>query len=125
MQLFLKLFEPCLQWFYHCFDRIVINGYLSFFTREINVAWFFRQVCQKPKVTKEVLTERTRAYRAWVVASHRVGDPLDDVSQANFLFDKKTGQPNTVRLGLAGFGQIALGFLVHDVCALPKRDESH
>ncbi len=36
MQLFLKLFAPHLQWFYHCFDRIVINGYLSFFTREIN-----------------------------------------------------------------------------------------
>src|SRR2546426_391249 len=68
MQLFLKLFAPHLQWFYHCFDRIVINGYLSYFTREINVAWFFRQVCHKPKVTKEVLTERTRAYQAWVVA---------------------------------------------------------
>jgi hypothetical protein len=78
MQLFLKLFEPYLQWFYHCFDRIVINGYLSFFTREINVAWFFRQVCQKPKVTKEVLTERTRAYQAWVAAyarNHRL--PLE------------------------------------------------
>ena len=71
MQLFLKLFAPFLQWYYHCFDRIVINGYLSFFTREINVAWFFRQVCQKPKVTKEVLTERTRPYQAWVVAYAR------------------------------------------------------
>src|SRR2546426_10179216 len=36
MLLFLKLFEPYLQWFYHCFDRIVINGYLSFLTRENN-----------------------------------------------------------------------------------------
>jgi len=53
------------------FDRIVINGYLSFFTREINVAWFFRHICQKPKVTKEVLTERTGAYEAWVAASAR------------------------------------------------------
>jgi hypothetical protein len=67
MQLFLKLFEPYLQWFYHCFDRIVINGYLSFLTRENNVAYFFREVCQKPKITKEVLLERTRAYQAWVV----------------------------------------------------------
>src|SRR5580658_7233714 len=71
MQLFLKLFAPFVQWYYHCFDRIVINGYLSFFTREINVAWFFRHVCQKPKVTKEVLTERTRAYQAWVAAYAR------------------------------------------------------
>jgi hypothetical protein len=66
MQLFLKLFEPYLQWFYHCFDRIVINGYLSFLTRENNVAYFFREVCQKPKITKEVLTERTHDYQAWV-----------------------------------------------------------
>jgi hypothetical protein len=78
MQLFLKLFAPHLQWFDHCFDRIVINGYLSFFTREINVAWFFRQVCHKPTVTKEVLMERTRPYQAWVVAyarNHRL--PLE------------------------------------------------
>jgi len=39
MRLFLKLFEPFLQWFYHCFDRIVINGYLSFLTRENNVVY--------------------------------------------------------------------------------------
>jgi hypothetical protein len=71
MQLFLKLFAPYLQWFYHCFDRIVINGYLSFFTREINVAWFFRQVCQKPEITKEVLLERTRHYQVWVAAYAR------------------------------------------------------
>lgn len=66
MQLFLKLFESSLQWFYHCFDRIVINGYLSFLTRENNLAYFFREVCKKPKITKEVLVERTRAYQAWV-----------------------------------------------------------
>jgi hypothetical protein len=78
MQLFLKLFAPHLQWFYHCFDRIVINGYLSYFTCEINVAWFFRQVCHKPKVTKEVLTERTRVYQAWVAAYARNHDlPLE------------------------------------------------
>ena len=66
MQRFLKLFEPYLQWFYHCFDRIVVNGYLSFLTRENNVVYFFREVCQKPKITKEVLAERTRQYQAWV-----------------------------------------------------------
>jgi hypothetical protein len=66
MQRFIKLFGPYLQWVYHCFDRIVINGYLSFLTRENNVAYFFREVCKKPKITKEVLTERTRQYQAWV-----------------------------------------------------------
>jgi hypothetical protein len=75
MQLFLKLFEPYLQWFYHCFDRIVINGYLSFLTRENNVAYFFREVCKKPKITKEVLIERTRQYQSWVAnyaRNHRI-----------------------------------------------------
>jgi len=66
MPLFVKLFAPYLQWFYHCFDRIVINGYLSFLTRENNVVYFLRQVCQKPKITKAVLAERTRHYQAWV-----------------------------------------------------------
>src|SRR3989442_5509801 len=66
MQLFLKLFEPYLQCFYPRFDRIVINGYLSFLTRENNAAYFFREVCKKPKITKEVLTQRTRDYQAWV-----------------------------------------------------------
>jgi hypothetical protein len=66
MQRFLKLFGPYLQWVYHCFDRIVINGYLSFLTRENNVAYFFREVCNQPKITKKVLTERTRQYQAWV-----------------------------------------------------------
>jgi len=66
MQRFLKLFAPFLQWYYHCFDRIVVNGYLSFLTRENNVVYFLREVCQKPKITKEVLLERTRDYKAWV-----------------------------------------------------------
>jgi hypothetical protein len=30
------------------------------------VACFFREVCKKPKITKEVLIERTRQYQAWV-----------------------------------------------------------
>jgi hypothetical protein len=71
MQLFLKLFGPHLQWFYDCFDRIVINGYLSFLIHELNVAWFFRHVCHKPRVTKEVLAERTRDYQSWVASYAR------------------------------------------------------
>jgi hypothetical protein len=67
MQLFLKLFKPYLQWFYHCFDRIVIHGYLSFLTRENNVAYFFRGVCRQPKITKEILAQRTSDYQDWVV----------------------------------------------------------
>jgi hypothetical protein len=68
MQLFLKLFEPFLQWVYHCFDRIVINGYLSFLTRENNVVYFFRDVGGHPVLTKELLARRTQEYQAWVRA---------------------------------------------------------
>jgi hypothetical protein len=51
--------------------RIVINGCLSFLTRENNVAYFFRQICHKPKITKKVLLERTRDHHASVVQHAR------------------------------------------------------
>lgn len=66
MRLFLKLFEPFLQWFYHCFDRIVINGYLSFLTRENNVVYFFRDVRGEAVLSKELLRQRTDDYQCWV-----------------------------------------------------------
>jgi len=66
MQLFLKLFGPFLQWFYHCFDRIVINGYLSFLTREGNVVYFYHEVRGEPLITKDLLRQRTDQYQCWV-----------------------------------------------------------
>src|SRR5437762_13993020 len=66
MQLFLKLFEPYLQWVYHCFDRIVINGHLLGLMRESQVVYFFRDVCGHPKLTKELLRQRSQDYQTWV-----------------------------------------------------------
>jgi hypothetical protein len=66
MQLFLKLFGPYLQWVYHCFDRIVINGHLLGLMRESQVVYFFRDVCGHPKITKELVRQRSRDYQAWV-----------------------------------------------------------
>ena len=66
MQLFLKLFEPYLQWFYHCFDRIVINGHLLGLMRESQVVYFFRDVCGHPKITQELLRQRSQEYQTWV-----------------------------------------------------------
>jgi hypothetical protein len=66
MQLFLKLFEPYLQWFYHCFDRIVINGHLLGLMRESQIVYFFRDVCGHPKLTKELLRQRSQDYQVWV-----------------------------------------------------------
>jgi len=66
MQLFLKLFQPYLQWFYHCFDRIVIHGHLLGLMRENQVVYFFRDVCGHPKITKELVRQRSQDYKTWV-----------------------------------------------------------
>src|ERR1700746_3906629 len=68
MELFTKLFGDLLLFVYHCFDRIVIHGYLSGLSRPEQVVYFFRQVLGVPVVSKEVLSQRTTDYQAWVVA---------------------------------------------------------
>jgi hypothetical protein len=66
METFTKLFGSLLLFVYHCFDRIVINGYLTNLSRPEQVVYFFRQVRGIPVVSKEVLSQRTNEYRAWV-----------------------------------------------------------
>jgi hypothetical protein len=68
MELFEKLFGKLLLFVYHCFDRIVINGYLSGLSRPEQVVHFFRQVIGVPIVSKEVLGQRTNDYQNWVDA---------------------------------------------------------
>jgi len=68
MELFEKLFGKLLLFVYHCFDRIVINGYLSGLSRPEQVVHFFRQVIAVPIVNKEVLSQRTNDYQNWVEA---------------------------------------------------------
>jgi hypothetical protein len=71
MELFAKLFSSLLVFVYHCFDRIVIHGYLSGLSRPEQVVHFFRQVIGIPVVSKEVLSKRTDDYRNWVEAFAR------------------------------------------------------
>src|SRR5260370_9662843 len=68
MELFEKLFGKLLLFVYHCFDRIVINGYLSGLSRPEQVVHFFRQVIGVPIVSKEGLSQRTNDYQNWVEA---------------------------------------------------------
>lgn len=68
METFTKLFGSLLIFVYHCFDRIVINGYLSGLSRPEQVVWFFREVLNLPVVDKEVLSRRTKDYQGWVEA---------------------------------------------------------
>jgi len=71
MELFAKLFDSRLVFVYHCFDRIVIHGYLSGLSRPEQVVYFFRHVLGIPVVSKEVLRQRTDDYRNWVEAFAR------------------------------------------------------
>jgi len=75
MDLFTQLFGNLLVFVYHCFDRIVIYGYLSGLSRPERVVNFFRQVVGVPVVSKEILSQRTTDYQNWVEAfarNHRI-----------------------------------------------------
>ena len=71
MELFAKLFDSLLVFVYHCFDRIVIHGYLSGLSRPEQVVHFVRHVLGIRVVGKEVLRQRTEDYRNWVEAYAR------------------------------------------------------
>jgi hypothetical protein len=71
MELFTRLFGDLLTFVYHCFDRIVIHGYLSGLSRPEQVVYFVRQVLGIPVVSKEALSQRTDDYRNWVEAFAR------------------------------------------------------
>jgi hypothetical protein len=71
MERFTRLFGDLLTFVYHCFDRIVIHGYLSGLSRPEQVVYFVRQVLGIPVVTKEALSQRTDDYRNWVEAFAR------------------------------------------------------
>src|ERR1700745_1371098 len=71
MELFTQLFGDVLAFVYHCFDRIVIYGYLSGLSRPAQVVHFFRNVVGVTAVSKEVLSQRTADYQAWVEAYAR------------------------------------------------------
>ena len=75
MDLFTQLFGGLLAFVYHCFDRIVIYGYLSGLSRPERVVNFFHQVVGVPVVSREILSQRTTDYQNWVEAfarNHRI-----------------------------------------------------
>ena len=66
MDVFTKLFSEFLVFVYHCFDRIVIHGYLTALSRPELVVHFFRDIVGVAEVSKEVLSQRTNDYQRWV-----------------------------------------------------------
>jgi len=71
MESFNKLFGSLLAFVYHCFDRIVIQGYLPLLTREEHIVHFFRDVQGLYPITKQALSRRTVEYKQWVEAFAR------------------------------------------------------
>lgn len=75
METFHKLFGSLLAFVYHCFDRIVIQGYLPLLTRPEHIVHFFRDVHGIYPITKDALARRTDDYQRWVEAfarNHRI-----------------------------------------------------
>jgi hypothetical protein len=77
VETFTKLFGSLLVFVYHCFDRVVINGYLSGLSRPGQVVHFFQNVAGEPVIGKEVLSRRTNEYQAWVEAFSRNHAPIE------------------------------------------------
>jgi hypothetical protein len=71
MDVFTKLFGEVLVFVYHCFDRIVIHGYLTALSRPELVVHFFRDIVGVAEVSKEALSQRTADYQRWVEAYAR------------------------------------------------------
>ena len=63
MDVFTKLFGEFLVFVYHCFDRIVIHGYLTALSRPELVVHFFRGIVGVAEVSKEALSQRTNDYQ--------------------------------------------------------------
>jgi hypothetical protein len=75
MDTFSKLFGSLLALVYHCFDRLVIQGYLPLLTREEHIVHFFRDVHGIYPITKDALRKRTNEYQQWVevfARTHRI-----------------------------------------------------
>jgi hypothetical protein len=71
METFHKLFASLLALVYHCFDRVVIQGYLPLLTRPEHMVHFFRDVHGIYPITKQALAQRTQDYQHWVQAFAR------------------------------------------------------
>jgi len=71
MESFDKLLGSLLSWVYHCFDRVVIQGYLPLLTRPEHIVHFFRDVHGLYPITQQALAQRTRDYQRWVEAFAR------------------------------------------------------
>ena len=96
METFHKLFGSLLGFVYHCFDRLVIQGYLPLLTRPEHIVHFFRDVHGVSPLTKDALAKRTQEYQQWVEAFGRNRIPIE-WPDAEALKTKKLKKEDYVR----------------------------
>ena len=83
METFAKLFGSMLTFVYHCFDRVVILGYMPLMIRPENIVHFFRDRRRRPDgskeaITKEMLRARSDQYTHWVESyARKNGIPME------------------------------------------------
>src|SRR6266705_1852711 len=73
MERLLDVLGNTVQFFYTCWDRIVLNGYLERLQRPENLIHFFHDVVGIQAIEPAVLEQRTTAYKAWM---RRITDEL-------------------------------------------------
>jgi len=105
MGILMQIFAPMIVFVYHCFDRIVINGYISMLSRPENVVYFFHNVLGQSCITKEVLGSRTKHYNQWVEAYARNHDiPLEwaekNVRKEDYVYPKLKAMKRENRFGV-------------------------
>ncbi len=73
MERLLDVLGNTVQFFYTCWDRIVLSGYIERLQRPENPIYFFHEVVGIDAIEPAVLEQRTKAYKAWV---RRITDEL-------------------------------------------------
>ena len=91
METFRKLFGSLLVSVYHCFDRVVIQGYLPLLTRPEHIVYFFRDVHKIYPITKSAL--RTANARLPAVGGNLRSQPSHSHSVARARLAMKFSGP--------------------------------
>jgi hypothetical protein len=66
MERLLDVLGNTVQFYYTCWDRIVLNGYIERLQRPENLIHFFHNVVGIQAIEPAVLEQRTNAYKAWM-----------------------------------------------------------
>jgi hypothetical protein len=97
MELFTRLFDDLLTLVYHCFDPIVIHGYLSGLSRPEQVVYFFREVLGMPCASSKLRNSITKSIpgpvprQNSIPAGDRVCSPYENRSSKPELSGKSGG----------------------------------